>query len=876
MKNKIITVLTIAFAVFFLGFVVQTTDDLSKVNDRILNSKNVIDAGDLISTHLKVTNENLPIEGSWVNSDFDDDEWKKIKIPSYQIVQIPEFKEGNFAYYRIKIPKIAFKGITHLEKESFFVLQSVYFHRFDILINGKFYKTFKPVNAGENRIVVPVEDNEDNLIAIKGYIKPGDTGIDSRNKIMLGKGVEFNAVHSASYKAQTVYQLVFILCKGSILFIFALIYLLLRVDRSFDKFFIFGVCAVVEELIAGDYLYGPLNFNQMVYLYDLVNVGGAISVFLFFGQLTNTTYRKNQISVLGIILAFLSMALAVDSLYWNAIVDLSKFMKFWNIFTVSILIFYVPKVFKIDKILSFGLIVSICLYLWGALASSNIGLNFKAYGNLLLFFMVAYQTFALFKREQNQLQSKELQLLEQEKDVAIGRTASLLAHDVRKPLDQMKLVIEKLANGEVDKQFLEIAKKDLDISIATVDQQVSDIMNYSKKAEIHLTEISLYRILGHAIKQVMAIHQEMDITLEYDFKSHAKVLGDQARLSSALVNLIANAVEAIRDIGGRYKGLIRLSTEQVDGNFIFRIFNDGPAIPKEIVGQIFKPLFTNGKANGTGLGLASVLKSINEHSGSIEVKNIENKGVEFTLVLKKGFESDDWNAYSFKNSSKFYSYNIDPNASSRSEDSFKIFVLENDPKLIELINTTLSKLPYKMNIKIVSDSNDAQELFKKHRFDFYILNRQLGGDDIKTTSLSFLNSEVIVYSNNIPGDLEITFKNSLSRRERVLFVDDTKLFRLAWLMFHGEHNITCLSSPEEAIAYLEKSPSSIDIAVVDYHFSNSSMNGEALANKIKEINPKIKIMISSSIDQQIPMYKTISKKDYDVRRFLNRVTKFSY
>src|SRR5690606_37663803 len=112
-----------------------------------------------------------------------------------------------------------------------------------------------------------------------------------------------------------------------------------------------------------------------------------------------------------------------------------------------------------------------------------------------------------------------------------------------------------------------------------------------------------------SIRQVMAIHPELQIELQYDFKSKNKILANESRLAGALVNLLANAVEAIKEIGGKQSGVIRMSTISVENEFVFKIFNDGPSIPEEAINHIFEPLFSRGKTRGTGLGLSSVMKS---------------------------------------------------------------------------------------------------------------------------------------------------------------------------------------------------------------------------------------------------------------------------
>ncbi len=879
MKNRVIAGLTIAFSLFFIIFVINVTKNLSNAKKDLLKSPNIVDVTDIISSRILVTSKDLPIEGDWSKSEFKDSDWSPIKIPSYQLIKNKEFAAGNFVYYRIKLPQKAFDSLAKLQDESFLALQYVYFSKLDIIINGKFYSSNKPVNSMEASIIVPVKEDLENLISIKGYIKTADTGIDHRDKILLGRGAELTELHRASFKAQTVYQLVFILCKGSILFIFALIFLLIKVDISFGKFFIFGLCAVIEELIAGDYLYGPLNLNQMVFLYNFVNLAGAVAVFLFFAELLNLNFSKLSLQTGTFILAAISVLITSDALYWSHFFNLDSFMKFWNLVTVLVMMCFLPKSIKFDRILFFSLCSTISLYLWGALFSSNIGLNLKAYGNLLLFIMVAYQTFVLFSREQIQMQSNERKLLEQEKMVAIGNTASLLAHDIRKPLEQMKLLLDKVASGNADKAFLNIAKEDIDYSIENVDRQVNDIMNFTKTSKATLTDISFYKLLSHSIKQVMIINQEMDIKLGYKFDADVKVLGDQSRLSGALVNLIGNAVEAIRDIGNKKTGKISFKTYCSETEFIFKIFNDGPQIPDEMLNQIFKPLFTHGKISGTGLGLASVTKTLGDHLGSIKVENIDNEGVEFTVRLNSSSAKDDINLSSFLADSKSYSYNPSSEIITTTRPSLRVLIVENLEANIQHLQKIINELPFNVSLTVVENYELALEQITKTRFDIYILSF---GAEFYKKHLNFLSKEVILLGNIDTAELHeidcqhfqdpLTLKNLNSlaetiyqNRTKVLLVDDTKLIRVAWMMFHGQHNITCVSSPEEALSIIQLQPGMFDVFVLDFHFDNSVMDGEGLGKKIRELRTDAHILISSSIDQKLSLFKSISKRAYEIR-----------
>ena len=81
-------------------------------------------------------------------------------------------------------------------------------------------------------------------------------------------------------------------------------------------------------------------------------------------------------------------------------------------------------------------------------------------------------------------------------------------------------------------------------------------------------------------------------------------------------------------------GYITIRIKETENDLIFEFEDSGPGIPKNILPKIFDPLFTT-KASGTGLGLLSCKNIVEEHNGSISVKN--NPTV-FTVKLPKKHE----------------------------------------------------------------------------------------------------------------------------------------------------------------------------------------------------------------------------------------------
>lgn len=94
-------------------------------------------------------------------------------------------------------------------------------------------------------------------------------------------------------------------------------------------------------------------------------------------------------------------------------------------------------------------------------------------------------------------------------------------------------------------------------------------------------------------------------------------------------NLLANALDATVGISGE----VVVSWIQVTGGVQIRVKDQGRGIPKRVVKRIFEPFFSYGKKRGTGLGMATVKKIVEEHGGTLEFISEEGEGTEVIILL---------------------------------------------------------------------------------------------------------------------------------------------------------------------------------------------------------------------------------------------------
>ncbi len=108
--------------------------------------------------------------------------------------------------------------------------------------------------------------------------------------------------------------------------------------------------------------------------------------------------------------------------------------------------------------------------------------------------------------------------------------------------------------------------------------------------------------------------------------------GDRVQLQQVALNLILNAVEAMRSVDDRSREL-RISTDQNEvGDVLVTVCDTGPGIAPENLDRVFVSFFTT-KSSGVGIGL-SICRSILEgHGGSLWMNANEPRGARFQFTL---------------------------------------------------------------------------------------------------------------------------------------------------------------------------------------------------------------------------------------------------
>jgi signal transduction histidine kinase len=119
------------------------------------------------------------------------------------------------------------------------------------------------------------------------------------------------------------------------------------------------------------------------------------------------------------------------------------------------------------------------------------------------------------------------------------------------------------------------------------------------------------------------------VSVQRDLSSECELLGDPEKLKQVVLNLVMNALEAMKD-GGK----LRVRVVAQGENAVLSIEDTGPGIEPAVIAQVFEPFFTTKEA-GTGLGLSIVRKIVDQHRGEVRIESERGVGTRAIVMLPR-------------------------------------------------------------------------------------------------------------------------------------------------------------------------------------------------------------------------------------------------
>jgi len=206
-----------------------------------------------------------------------------------------------------------------------------------------------------------------------------------------------------------------------------------------------------------------------------------------------------------------------------------------------------------------------------------------------------------------------------------------LAHEIRNPLASIQGVADAfLQRGQLttqEREWMLAVRRE----VSKINDRLLEMLDVSKSRVLApaVPLCSLSELIDHVM--LLVSHQVKPGEVEIEFidttTEPVDMRLDPARIEGAVLNLVLNAVESMEGTG---RVTVRLSTR--DRQALIEVSDNGCGITAEHRRRIFDPYFTT-KADGTGLGLASVRRTALAHQGRITFKTRTGRGSTFVLAL---------------------------------------------------------------------------------------------------------------------------------------------------------------------------------------------------------------------------------------------------
>lgn len=236
----------------------------------------------------------------------------------------------------------------------------------------------------------------------------------------------------------------------------------------------------------------------------------------------------------------------------------------------------------------------------------------------------------------------EEKMIEAKRLGAVGQTVAGLAHSIKNilmGLEGGKYIVSlglKKNNQQMINQGWEMLERNFDKTTSLV----KDFLSFSKGRVPELEIVNPADLVLEIVDLYKEVTTQSGIELQPEIEDHIKPVPlDKAGIHTCLTNLVSNAIDAC--LMSEKKGnKVTIKLSEIRNKLIFEVHDNGSGIDYDIKQKIFTTFFTTKGGGGTGLGLLTTRKIVEEHGGRITVISKKGKGANFKMeFLRKRLQA---------------------------------------------------------------------------------------------------------------------------------------------------------------------------------------------------------------------------------------------
>ena len=241
------------------------------------------------------------------------------------------------------------------------------------------------------------------------------------------------------------------------------------------------------------------------------------------------------------------------------------------------------------------------------------------------------------KRAAEALQQMHEQLAHANRVATMGQLTASIAHEIAQPIgavyNRANAAINFLNKDPPDFEEVREAIRGIAGAADRAREIIGRIRDQVKKAPPRKDIFDLNQAIEEVLLLAGSAITKDAIVVQADFaKGLPPVRGDRVQLQQVALNLILNAVEAMRSVDDRSREL-QISTEHTEtGDVLVTVCDTGPGIAPENLERVFESFFTT-KSSGVGIGLSICHSILEGHGGSLWANANEPRGARFQFTL---------------------------------------------------------------------------------------------------------------------------------------------------------------------------------------------------------------------------------------------------
>lgn len=255
------------------------------------------------------------------------------------------------------------------------------------------------------------------------------------------------------------------------------------------------------------------------------------------------------------------------------------------------------------------------------------------------------------RRREARARVAERRAADAERLAELGSLTSGLAHEIKNPLSSVilnaQLVEEAIRDLEAPDIETEPMLRRVDALVREAQRLrtiLTDFLRFAGRIRLDREPTDLRRVVEDVVDFFHPQADAADVVLRADLPTiELEVRLDASLFKQALLNLLINAVHALEtNPEGRPRELLVRLTASLDDVSV-HVIDTGPGVPEDMRERIFHP-YVSGAPGGTGLGLPTTRRIVEEHGGRIELEVLEGRGSDFTIILPRHQDDDEADA----------------------------------------------------------------------------------------------------------------------------------------------------------------------------------------------------------------------------------------